>query len=57
MFATLGIWDDAVRPLRKDWHVHIGSSSRANLAGLTRQNVSLVAQAIAASVGLILSSA
>lgn len=48
MFAMLGISGDAVRRLREDWHVHISGSSRANLAGLTPQNVSHVAQAIAA---------
>ncbi|MCW6529871.1 aspartate/tyrosine/aromatic aminotransferase [Sphingomonas sp. MMSM20] len=48
MFAMLGISPDAVKRLREDWHVHITGSSRANIAGLTPENVAHVAEAIAA---------
>jgi aspartate/tyrosine/aromatic aminotransferase len=48
MFALLDISADAVEALRTHHHVHITSSGRINIAGLTPGNVERVAAAIAA---------
>lgn len=48
MFAMLGIGGDAVERLRREHHVHVTPSGRANVAGLTRRNVERVAMSIAA---------
>lgn len=48
MFALLGIDPAAVERLRAEHHVHITSSGRVNVAGLTHQNVHRVARGIAA---------
>ncbi|MBP7334326.1 amino acid aminotransferase [Niveispirillum sp.] len=48
MFALLGIGPDAVARLRSDHHVHITGTGRANVAGLTEDNVERVADGIAA---------
>lgn len=48
MFALLGIGPEAVERLRTDHHVHVTASGRANVAGLTDDNVERVARGIAA---------
>lgn len=48
MFAMLGLSPEAVERLRSDHHVHVTSSGRANVAGLTAENVERVANGIAA---------
>ncbi len=48
MFALLGISAEAVERLRKEHHVHVTSSGRMNIAGLTRENVERVARGISA---------
>lgn len=48
MFAMLGISADVVERMRVEHHVHITSSGRVNVAGLTENNVGHVADAIAA---------
>lgn len=48
MFAMLGLTPQAVERLRGDHHVHVTSSGRANVAGLTEENVERVADGIAA---------
>lgn len=49
MFVLLGIAPDAVERLRDRHHVHITTSGRLNVAGLTHDSVERVATAIAAS--------
>ena len=48
MFALLGIAPDAVERLRSEHHVHVTSSGRANVAGITPADVERVARGIAA---------
>lgn len=48
MFALLGLSRDQVQKLRNDWHIYATDSGRANLAGLTADNVDYVAEAFAA---------
>lgn len=48
MFALLGISPEAVERLRSEHHVHVTSSGRANVAGLTNENVERVARGMAA---------
>jgi aspartate aminotransferase len=48
MFVLLGLAPDAVERLRNQHHVHITTSGRLNVAGLTHDNVERVAAAIAA---------
>jgi len=51
MFALLGITPADAERLRTEHHVHITSSGRVNVAGLTDGNVGHVANAIAAVCG------
>lgn len=48
MFTLLGLSAQAVETLRLQHHVHITSSGRINVAGLTRDSVGRVAAALAA---------
>ena len=48
MFTTLGLSADEVLRLRTEYSVHITSSGRINVAGLTRSNVAHVARALIA---------
>ncbi len=45
MFALLGISREAVQALRGKWHIYATDSGRANVAGLTMDNVAHVAEA------------
>lgn len=47
MFALLGLPVSAVHRLRDTWHIYATDSGRANLAGLTMDNVEHVAEAFA----------
>lgn len=47
MFSLLGIPAEAVRRLREESHIYMGLDSRANIAGLSEDNVERVAQLIA----------
>lgn len=51
MFTSLGLKGDAVVRLRQEHSVHISSSGRINVAGLTRSNVAHVADALVAIQG------
>lgn len=48
MFTSLGLKPDDVVRLRREHSIHISSSGRINVAGLTRSNVSRVADALVA---------
>ncbi|QTD55824.1 amino acid aminotransferase [Parasphingorhabdus cellanae] len=48
MFAMLGLTPSEVKEIREGHHVHITTSGRINVAGLTESNVKYVAEAIAA---------
>ena len=47
MFSFLGITPEQVRALRADHHIYMTEDSRINIAGLRRETVDYVAQAIA----------
>jgi aspartate aminotransferase len=48
MFSLLGVSADAVDRLRDKHHIYMMSDSRMNLAGITPDNVTYVAESIAA---------
>ena len=50
MFCFLGISVEQVAQLKKDYGVYMADSSRINVAGITEQNVSYLAEAIAATL-------
>lgn len=50
MFCFLGISADQVARLKKDYGVYMVDSSRINVAGITRENVSYLADAIVATL-------
>jgi len=50
MFCFLGINEDQVNRLKKDYGVYMVGSSRINTAGITVQNVNYLADAIAATL-------
>ena len=50
MFCFLGIPEDQVNRLKKDYGVYMVGSSRINTAGITAQNVNYLADAIAATL-------
>ena len=50
MFCFLGISEDQVKRLKRDYGVYMTGSSRINTAGVTVQNVNYLADAIAATL-------
>ena len=50
MFCFLGIGQDQVNRLKKDYGVYMVGSSRINTAGITAHNVEYLADAIAATL-------
>ncbi|MDJ0710394.1 MAG: amino acid aminotransferase [Woeseiaceae bacterium] len=50
MFCFLGISEDQVNRLKKDYGVYMVGSSRINTAGITAHNVNYLAEAIAATL-------
>jgi aspartate aminotransferase len=50
MFCFLGISEDQVKRLKRDYGVYMVGSSRINTAGITAQNVNYLADAIAATL-------
>jgi len=50
MFCFLGIPEDQVNRLKKDYGVYMTGSSRINTAGITAQNVNYLADAIASTL-------
>ena len=50
MFCFLGIPEEQVNRLKKDYGVYMTGSSRINTAGITAHNVNYLADAIAATL-------
>jgi aspartate/tyrosine/aromatic aminotransferase len=50
MFCFLGVSEDQVNRLKRDYGVYMVGSSRINTAGITAKNVNYLADAIAATL-------
>ncbi|MEM7433475.1 MAG: aminotransferase class I/II-fold pyridoxal phosphate-dependent enzyme, partial [Pseudomonadota bacterium] len=50
MFCFLGVTEEQVERLKKDFGVYMVGSSRINMAGITPNNVENLAEAVAAVV-------